>query len=107
VNKDLNKTREQLLTKIEQLKAKVTELEQTEIERKIAVEALKKSEKKFSSIVESSPVGMHIYSLEADDKLIFLGANASADILLGIDNSQFTGKTIEKAFSSTGRHRDS
>lgn len=67
-------------------------------QRKLSDEALIASEKKFSSIVESSPMGMHIYSLEADGKLIFRGANPAADVLLGVDNSQLVGKTIEEAF---------
>jgi PAS domain S-box-containing protein len=56
------------------------------------------SEEKFRNVVESSPMGMHFYSLESDGKLIFEGANPSADKLLGLDNSQFIGKTIEEAF---------
>ncbi len=66
--------------------------------RKQAEEALRKSENKFSSIVESSPMGMHLYSLNQDGKLIFRGSNPAADVILGVDNSQFVGKTIEEAF---------
>ncbi|MCF6174381.1 MAG: PAS domain-containing protein [Victivallaceae bacterium] len=69
----------------------VTERRQTEA-------AIKESEKKASSIVESTPMGIHIYSLEVDGKLIFTGANPAADHLLGVDNSQFIGKNIEEAF---------
>ncbi|MFC2111219.1 PAS domain S-box protein [Bacteroidota bacterium] len=61
-------------------------------------QSLRESEEKFSSIVQSSPMGMHLYSLEANGKLIFTGANPAADILLGVDNSKFIGKTIEEAF---------
>ena len=56
------------------------------------------SEKKFRSIIESSPMGIHMYSLEADGKLIFTGANRAADKILGVDNSNFIGKTIEENF---------
>ncbi|MFC2111548.1 PAS domain S-box protein, partial [Bacteroidota bacterium] len=67
-------------------------------ELKIIDDILRESEKKYSSIVESTPIGMHIYSLEANGKLIFIGANPAADRLLGVDNSLFIGKTIEEAF---------
>lgn len=63
-------------------------------------EVLKASEKTFRSIIESSPQGIHMYTLEDEDRLVFTGANPAADKLLGIDNSQFIGKTIEEAFPS-------
>ena len=47
---------------------------------------------------ENSPLGMHFYKLNNNDQLIFVGANPAADKLLGVDNSQFIGKTIEEAF---------
>ena len=43
-------------------------------------------------------LGMHFYKLNNNDQLIFVGANPAADKLLGVDNSQFIGKTIEEAF---------
>jgi len=56
------------------------------------------AEKRFRSIVESSPMGMHMYELMPDGRLVFSGANPAADKILGVDNSQFIGKTIEEAF---------
>ena len=50
------------------------------------------------SIIDSSPMGMHIYKLEPDGRLIFTGANPAADRLLGVDNSTFVGKDIREAF---------
>jgi len=41
---------------------------------------------------------MHLYRLESDGRLIFIGANPAADQILGVDNSIFIGKTIEEAF---------
>ncbi|HBX68769.1 MAG TPA: hypothetical protein DEH25_05145, partial [Chloroflexi bacterium] len=67
-------------------------------ERKRIEIALRESEKKFRNIVQSSPMGMHMYELEADGRLIFLDANPAADAILGVDNQQFIGKTIEDAF---------
>jgi PAS domain S-box-containing protein len=66
-------------------------------DRRQAEEALRESEHLHRKMNENSPLGMHFYKLEGD-KLIFTGANPAADKLLGVDNSQFIGKTIEAAF---------
>jgi PAS domain S-box-containing protein len=67
-------------------------------ERKQAEEKLKTSEETFRSIVESSPMGIHIYHLDSNKQLVFMGANPAANQILGVDNSQFIGKSIEDAF---------
>ncbi len=58
----------------------------------------KESEEEFRNIVEASPMGMHLYQLKDDGKLVFIDANPAADTILGVDNSLFIGKTIEEAF---------
>jgi len=63
-----------------------------------AEEALRLSEARYRSIVDASPLGMHMYELMPDDRLVFIGANPAADRVLGVDNNQFIGKTIEEAF---------
>ncbi|MBN1180149.1 MAG: PAS domain S-box protein [Anaerolineae bacterium] len=63
-----------------------------------AERALRESERKSRNIIESIPMGMHIYDLMPDGRLVFAGANPAADEILGVDNSQFVGKTIEEAF---------
>jgi PAS domain S-box-containing protein len=60
--------------------------------------ALRDADSRTRSIVESLPIGMHLYRLEADGRLVFTGANAAADNILGVDNTVFIGKTIEEAF---------
>jgi len=75
-------------------------MEKEIIERKKAEESLTESEVKFRSVVESSPMGMHMYQLESDNRLVFTGYNHAADQILGLDNSQFMGKTVEDAFPS-------
>ena len=45
-------------------------------------------------------MGMHIYKLEDDGRLVFTGANPAADKLLGVDNSMFVGMEIHEAFPS-------
>ena len=68
------------------------------IERTRIETALRESEEKFRNIVQSSPMGMHIYELGPDGSLIFVGANPAADKILGVDNQQFIGKSIQDAF---------
>ena len=56
------------------------------------------SEAGFHNLVEAAPMGVHMYRLEPAGRLVFTGANPAADRLLGVDNSQFIGQTIEEAF---------
>jgi two-component system cell cycle sensor histidine kinase/response regulator CckA len=67
-------------------------------ERRRAEHTLRESEERFRSIVAASPMGMHLYELQENDRLVFIGANPAADRLLGTDNSRFLGLTIEEAF---------
>jgi PAS domain S-box-containing protein len=66
--------------------------------RKKAEEELQKRNETFQNFVHALPMGMHLYQLHEDDTLVFAGANPAADKLLGVDNKQFIGKTIEQAF---------
>jgi PAS domain S-box-containing protein len=52
----------------------------------------------FLGVIEHLPLGVHLYRLEAGDRLVFAGANPAADRILRVDNQQFVGKTIEEAF---------
>ncbi len=63
-----------------------------------AEKALRESEERFRSIIESSPIGKYIYRLQEDGRLIFMGANPSADRIIGIDHHTLMGKTIQQAF---------
>ena len=56
------------------------------------------SDELYRRIVERAPVGLHLYRLEPDGRLVFAGANAGADRLLGVANAAFVGKTIDEAF---------
>lgn len=62
------------------------------------MESLRKSEHKFRTIVESSPVGMHMFTLDPDGKLVLTGANRAADRILALDHGLLTGHTLEQAF---------
>jgi PAS domain-containing protein len=59
---------------------------------------LRASETRFRNIVKASPMGIHLYELQEDDRLIFIGANAAAETILGQDYGPYIGKTIEEAF---------
>jgi len=60
--------------------------------------ALLESEAKFRRIIETTPHGVHLYRLQDDGRLVFVGANPAADRILGVRNQDFVGKTIEEAF---------
>jgi PAS domain S-box-containing protein len=67
-------------------------------ERKQILKNLLDSEVKFKSIIESSPMGVFLYSLKPGNRLVFTDANPAADNILQLDCKQFIGKTIEEAF---------
>ncbi|NLV26140.1 MAG: PAS domain S-box protein [Methanomicrobiales archaeon] len=69
-------------------------------ERKLAEIAISESEENYRNVIEFSPFGMYFYEFLENGDLIFTGANPAADTMLGIDHSQFIGKTIEEAFPS-------
>jgi PAS domain S-box-containing protein len=69
----------------------ITEL--TEIEEK-----LRESQEHMTNLFNSIPIGIHMYHLFEDGRLVFIGANPAADKILRVDNMQFVGKTIEEAF---------
>ena len=56
------------------------------------------SERSFRKIVESSPLGIHIYDLLENGSLIFTGYNPAADKVIGTEHNKFIGKAIEDAF---------
>jgi len=74
-----------------ELEKEIKKLSQEAVDRKTTEEA-------YRNIVESSPMGMHFYELQDNDRLVFIGANPAADKLLGVDNQAYIGKTIEEAF---------
>lgn len=67
-------------------------------ESKQAEQAIRESESKFRSIVESSPVGFHMYSIDENGKLIFSLSNAAASTILHFDHEQFIGCDILEVF---------
>jgi PAS domain S-box-containing protein len=68
--------------------------------RKQAEMALQESEQRLRNVLESLPLGIHLYRLDPDNRLVFIGANPGSDRLLQTHHQQFLGKTLEEAFPS-------
>ena len=66
----------------------------------IAEETLKESEKHFRNIIEATPLGIHMYTLNNDNELVFSGYNPIADGILGFDHAPMIGKNILEVFPS-------
>jgi PAS domain S-box-containing protein len=73
-------------------------LKQEIAERQRIEEALRHSEEKFRSIVESSPAAMHFYRLEPDSRLVLIGTNPAAERIIGAGHDSMVGETIEEVF---------
>lgn len=67
-------------------------LSQKESER-----ALQQSEEVLRSVIEQTPIGMHLYQWDKG-RLLFIGANPAADEILGINHDELVGKEIVEAF---------
>ncbi|MCL2789246.1 MAG: PAS domain S-box protein [Desulfobulbus sp.] len=48
------------------------------------------------TILQASPMGIHIFDLQPDGRLVLSGANPAADRLLGLEHSRFINKTLEE-----------
>jgi PAS domain S-box-containing protein len=67
-------------------------------QEKEAEAVIEESERKFRNIIESLPLGIHMYTLQEDGELVLSDYNPAADIILKIDHTPLVGKTIETAF---------
>jgi PAS domain S-box-containing protein len=62
------------------------------------VEELKESELKFRQIIQSSPMGIYVYEVNAKGQLILAHTNRAADVITGIESEKLVGKSLEEAF---------
>jgi PAS domain S-box-containing protein len=94
--KDQSKTKARLIEELKKARLRIAELESHITEQD--QQGGDVHDDWSWNVIESSPMGAHIYRLEADGRLVFTGANPAADRLLGVDNSIFVGKEIQDAF---------
>jgi len=73
------------------------------IVRKANLMALADSERRFRSIVESSPMAILMYQLYAEDDLVLIGTNAAASRILGFDVQASVGKPMRDIFPALAR----
>ena len=91
-NKDSNYTSTDVyqLTLLMNSVARILENKQIEL-------ALQKSEETLRSIIQETPIGIHLYEL-VNNTLVFNGANPAADTMLGLSHADLIGKSIQDAF---------
>lgn len=97
-NDELIATVEELEATNEEFEVNNEELIRSQNELMEQEQALRASETTIRSIFTNLPLGIHRYRCGIDGRLVFEGANPAADAILGVDNSQFIGKTIDEAF---------
>ncbi len=66
--------------------------------RREAEEELIATTHRMATLMDSSPMGVHLYELGSDGELIFRGCNPAAERLTGVDGGALMGRTIEEAF---------
>lgn len=81
--------------KTQSLNKTTVELTMEKIGHVKAEAAAEESEQKFQNVVESSPLAIHLYALNAMWELNLIQANSSADALFGMDHSRHIGETID------------
>ncbi len=67
-------------------------------QRSKAEQGVRESEEKLRNIIESSPLGMHVYQMDDQNRMLFIGANPAADWILKADHSMYAGQTIERMY---------
>ena len=97
---DENKTKEQFIDELVKIRQKLSELEESEIERKQIGESLTQSEQRFRTLVETIPHGVQ----ENDTKGIITFSNPAHSKMHGYKEEELVGKAIwEMLASEEGR----
>ncbi|NHJ84890.1 MAG: PAS domain S-box protein [Asgard group archaeon] len=69
--------------------------------RREAEEELLQSEERFRKIIQNTPLGIHIYTLNDKKELIFSGYNPAADKILKIKHEKLINLRIDEAFPAS------
>ncbi len=70
-----------------------------DISQQVKIEAaLQESERKFRNIIESIPLGIHVYALDDSSQLVFTDYNPAADSITKAQHATLVGKPIDEAF---------
>ncbi len=103
-----DKTKEQMMNELAELRKRITELEVTVVERKQAEEALRESEEKFRIFMETASDTMHI--TDKDGKFTWVNESMvrtfgySKKEVIGMHITQFlTKETLENTFKSKAK----
>jgi PAS domain S-box-containing protein len=67
--------------------------------RKQVEEALVASENQFRSVIEALPLGVMLFALDEDGRLVVRGHNPATEAILGPAAQDINGQPLEKAFS--------
>ena len=67
-------------------------------ELRTAREAARETRVQFANIVQASPMGILIYRLDEEDRLVLTGTNPAATAILGMDVSRCVGLTLHEIF---------
>ncbi|MFC1508988.1 PAS domain S-box protein [Candidatus Omnitrophota bacterium] len=100
---DNDKSREQLISELDKLKKRNTELEGAEVERKLIIDVFKKSEKRFREIIENSVAGYcfintdGIYQQVNNSWLVMHGYRSPEEVIGKHYSLSFSDSEFEKA----------
>jgi PAS domain S-box-containing protein len=94
--KDKDKTKEQLTNELVELRQRIAELKVSEAERKQAEEALRESEERYRHILEQSPIGIGIASL--DGKVVT--ANKAMQVITGYSLEELKKLSLADIYES-------
>jgi diguanylate cyclase (GGDEF)-like protein/PAS domain S-box-containing protein len=93
--KNENKTKKQLINELTELRRQITEFKKLKIDRKRAKEALRKSEEKYRSLVESTEDS--IYLVDRNYKYLFM--NKKHISRMGFSGNEYLGKEYSEFHS--------
>ena len=94
-----NKTKEQFLVEIDQLRAKIAELEKSESEHKKVEKTLKESEERYKGIIQSTASCIAVYKpIDRGKDFVFVDFNPMAEKVDQISKEEVIGKKVTEVF---------